>query len=74
MRDRDRTLLVEAEQHLRRIVAEIIDEAVMQPAVARAGIERDVGDVERPQRIGDDVAAERRRIGAGGQGAFDVRN
>ena len=66
VRDRDRGLLVQAEQHLRLLVAEEVDDAVVQPAVARAGIERDVGNVERAQRLGDDVAAEGRRVGAVG--------
>ena len=44
VRDRDRILLVQAEQHLRRLIAEVVDEAVVQSAEARAGIERDVGD------------------------------
>ena len=60
VRDRDGVLLVEAEQHLRPLVAEVVDEAVVQPAEARARIERDVGDVERAQRLGDRVAAEQR--------------
>ena len=51
-------LLVQAEQQLRPFVAEIVDQAVVQSAVARAGIDGDIGDVERAQRIGDDVAAE----------------
>jgi hypothetical protein len=44
--DRDCRLVVQAEQHLRRTVAEVVDEAVVQPAVARARVERDVRDVE----------------------------
>ena len=56
VRDRDRALLVQAEQHLRRLVAEIVDDRVVQAAIARAGIERDVGNVaaraacRRPRR------------------------
>ena len=64
VRDRDRGLLVQAEQHLRRRVAEIIDQAVVQAAIARAGIERDVGDVEVAQGLGHHVAAEARRVAA----------
>ena len=63
VRDRDRRLFVQAEQHLRLLVAEEVDDAVVQAAVARAGIERDIGNIERAQRFGDDVAAERRRVG-----------
>ena len=71
VRDCDRALLVQAEQHLRRGIAEVIDEAVVQAAIARAGIERDVGNVERAQRVGDDVRAERRRVCAGWRGTLD---
>ena len=65
MRDGDGGFLVQAEQHLRLRIAEIIDDAVVQPAIARARRERDIGDVERAQRVGDHVAAEAGRIGAG---------
>ena len=58
VRDGDRAFLVQAEQHLRPLVAEIVHQAVVQAAIAGAGIERDIGDVERAQRVGDDVAAE----------------
>jgi hypothetical protein len=44
VRDRDRRLLVQAEQHLRLRVAEVVDDAVVQAAVARAGVQREVGD------------------------------
>ena len=71
VRDRDRALLVQAQQHLRLLVAEEIDDAVVQPAIARAGIERNVGNIERAQRLGDDVAAEAGRVGAGWRGTFD---
>ena len=57
MRDRHRGFLVQAEQHLRPLVAEVIDDAVVQPAVARAGIEREIGNVERAQHRRDAVAA-----------------
>ena len=66
MRDRDRAFLMQAEQHLRPLIAEIIDEAVVQPAIAGAGIERDIGNVGRAQRIRHDVAAEARGVDAGG--------
>ena len=62
VRDRDRALLVQAEQHLRRVVAEIVDDRVMEAAIARAGIERDVGNLQRTQRFGGDVAAPSGRI------------
>ena len=66
MRDRDRGLFVQAEQHLRLLVAEEVDDEVVQAPVARAGIERDIRNIERAQRLGDDVAAEGRRVGAVG--------
>jgi hypothetical protein len=64
MRDRHGALLVQAQQHLRPFVAEIVHQTVVQPAVTRAGIERDVGDIRGTQRIGDDIAAEARGIDA----------
>ena len=66
VRDRDRRLFVQAQQHLRLLVAEEVDDRVVQAAIGGAGIERDVGDIERTQRLGDDVAAESRRVGAVG--------
>src|SRR5207302_6465154 len=57
VRDRDRVLLVQAQKYLRIAIAEIVDEAVVQAAEARAGNERDIGQRERAQRVGDDVAA-----------------
>ena len=53
MGDGDGCFLVQTEQHLRLRIAEIIDDAVVQAAIARAGRQRDIGDVER--------AAARRR-------------
>ena len=57
VRDGHRGFLVQAEEHLRPVVAEIVDDAVVQPAVARAGIEREVRDVERAQHGCDRVAS-----------------
>ena len=65
VRDGDRAFLVQAEQHLRPLIAEIVHQAVVQAAIAGAGIERDIGDVERAQRVGDDVAAEAGGVDAG---------
>ena len=45
--DGDGGLLVQAKQHLRLGIAEIIDNAVVQSAVARARRERDIGNIER---------------------------
>ncbi len=58
MRDGDGVLLVQAQQHLRALVAEVVDQAVVQSAKAGAGIDGDIGDVERAQRFGDSIAAE----------------
>src|SRR6185503_17207057 len=55
--DRDRRLLVQAEQHLRALVAEVVDDAVVQAAVAGPRIEREVRDVERAQHRRHGVAA-----------------
>ena len=57
VRERDRVLLVDAQQELRPRVAEIVDEAVVQAAKARAGRERDVRDLERSQQFRDRIAA-----------------
>ena len=65
MRDGERGLLVQAEQHLRPLVAEIIHQAIVQAAIAGAGIERDIGNVKRAQRIGHHVAAETGIVDAG---------
>ena len=69
--DGDGGFLVQAEQHLRLRIAEIIDDAVVQPAIARTRRKRDIGDVEGAQRVGDHVAAEAGRVGAGRGRAFD---
>ena len=44
LRNRDRMLFVQAQQHLRRSVAEKVDEAVVQAAIARSWIQRDIGN------------------------------
>ena len=74
VRDRDRGLLVQAEQHLRRRIAEIVDQAVVQAAVGGAGIERDVGDVEVAQGLGHHVGAEAGRVGSGRARPLDRRD
>ncbi len=65
VRDGDGALLVQAEQHLRPLVAEVIDDAVVEAAIAGARIERDVGHAGGAQRVGRDIAAESGRIDAG---------
>ena len=69
LRDRHRVLVVQAQDHLRRAVAEVVDEAVVQPAVARAGIERDVRDVERAQHRRRSRRCRRRVVGGAATGA-----
>ncbi len=58
VRERDRMLLVHAEQQLRPRIAEMVDEAVVQPAKAGAGRERDIGNLERAQKLRDHIAAK----------------
>jgi hypothetical protein len=53
--DRDRRFLVKAQQHLRRGIADMVDQAVMETAIAGAGIECDIGNVEVAQHLGDHV-------------------
>jgi hypothetical protein len=65
MRDLHRDLLVLAQQH-RRLVAAVIDQRVVQPAIARARIERDIGESELLDEIDDDVGLP----ALGGVGAF----
>ena len=57
VRERHRMFLVDAQQQLRTLVAEIVDQAVVQAAIARAGRERDVGDFQRAQHLRHRVAA-----------------
>ena len=56
MGDRDRVVLVQAEQHLRVFVAEIVHDRIVEPAIAGARVERDVFDAEPAQHLGRDVA------------------
>jgi hypothetical protein len=55
-------LFVKAQQQLRVGVAEMIDEAVVKPSVARPRIQRYVSDVEAAEEFGDDVAVPRGRL------------
>ncbi len=57
VRDRDRVILVQAQQDARPLVAEVIDQAVVQPAIAGARIEADERDAEAAQHLRRDVAA-----------------
>ena len=74
--DGDGALLVDARQHLRRLVAEVVHQAVVQPAEARARHQRDVRHLEPVQHAGDRVAApdfgaRRRRRGRFGNDGRD---
>ena len=55
--DRDGVLFVQADHHLGITVAEIIDDAVVKSAIAGAGHERDIFQVEPARDFGDDIAA-----------------
>jgi hypothetical protein len=57
VRDGDRGFLVQAEQHLWPLIAEVIDDAVVEAPVARAGVEREIRNVERAQHRGDRIAS-----------------
>jgi len=67
-----RVLLVQAEEHLRALVAQVVHQAVVQPAKAGARRERNVGNLERPQRRRRHVAAEGRSVGQRSDGTLDV--
>ena len=62
--DRDRAFLVQAKQHLRPLIAQIVHEAVVQAAIARARIECDIGNLGCAQRVRRHVAAEAGRVDA----------
>src|SRR5262245_9416378 len=50
-------VLVQAQQDARALVAEMVDDAVVQTAVARAGVEADIGHAKAAEHLGRDVAA-----------------
>ena len=62
VRDRQRVILVQAQQQLRVAVSEIVDQAVVKAAKAGTGVERDVLEVEPTQHLGRDVAAPRHAV------------
>ena len=55
--DRHRMVLVQAQDDAGILVAEMIDQAVVKPAIARAGVEADILDAETPQHLRRDIAA-----------------
>ena len=57
MGDGDGAFLMQRQQHLRALVTQPVDQAVMQAAIARAGVERHIGNVERAQQIGHGITA-----------------
>ena len=57
MRDRDRVILVQAYQDAGVLVAKMVDEAVVKPAIARPGVEADIRYAKTPQHLSGDVAA-----------------
>ena len=63
VRDRDRGLFVHRHDHLGRAVAEIVDEAVVKSAIARAGHERDVRNAELAHDRRDVIARPDRFAG-----------
>ena len=73
LRDGDGVLLMQAQQHLGVLVAQIVHDAVMQAPIARARIERDIGDVEGLQGFRNDVAAEDRARLGGSIGLLEPR-
>src|SRR5579864_5099897 len=50
-------ILVQAQDDAGILVAEMVDQAVVEAAIARAGIEADVANAELPQHLRGDVAA-----------------
>ena len=54
---RHRDLLVRGQDQLGRPIAAVVDERVVQPAVGRPGIERDVFDADGAQQVDDEVGA-----------------
>ncbi len=57
VRERNRALLVHAKQKLGPRVAEMVDQAVVQPAEAGTRRERDVRNLQRAQKLRDRIAA-----------------
>ena len=71
--DGDRRLLVEREQHRGVAVAQVVDQAVVEAAVARPRVEGDPAQVEAAQQRGDGIAAPPHGRGAGPLRAIDGR-
>jgi hypothetical protein len=56
VRHRDGGAFVQAQDHLGALIADVVHQAVVQPAKARPGHERDPGHIERLQHARDRVA------------------
>jgi hypothetical protein len=67
VRHRHSDLLVRREHHLRLVVTSVVDKRVMQAAVARAGQQEDVIDVEPAEQFDHGVGPEFRVALVGGQ-------
>jgi len=73
VRDRDRVLLVQADEHPRIAVSGVVHQAVVQPAVARAGDQREVAQVQAAEEFGQRVAAPLDRdIAVDAFGSFEL--
>ena len=57
LRDADGMFFMQADHHLRVAIAEIVDEAVVQAAVAGARRQRDIFHVETAQRLGHGIGS-----------------
>ncbi len=57
VRDRHRMVLVQAHDDPRPLVAEMIDQAVVQTTVARAWVEADIRDAQPAEHLRGDIAA-----------------
>ena len=62
VRNGDRMIFVQAEQNARPFIAEMVDEAVVQSAIARAGVEADIGNAQAAEHLRRDVAAPSDRL------------
>lgn len=67
-----RVLLVQAEQHLWSLVAEVVHQAVVQATKTRPWRQRDIWNVERTQRLRHHVAAEHGITRGATQGPLDA--
>ncbi len=67
VRHRHRDLLVRGEHHLRLVVTAVVDQRVMQAAIARARQQEDVVDVEPSEQLDHGVGPEFRVALVGGQ-------